>query len=321
MPGTPFYNDNTARSYPFVDDGALEMIYSGGGNVTLPDSAIADFTAIVGLDTGHDDVDNRIYLYEIRRIVNCFTFTFRFTATALSDYTLDFTRYIDDPEYAVESAEGTGPSESIELACGGVPIEAWLTTGLMDELAAVLPAGRFLRRADASIWVEPGRVQNLNQGFMRSANLANEPRTMATSPDICSSASVDLDEEFVVNAQCLAGVIKWKEGYNNVIDQNDSENSLQIGGELGRGAGQPCDEIALYEGETAPEGSDLLTGGPSCNDIIKTINGVGGRHMRFLSGLGVNITASDTDPHELIVDVNLHGLAICAPGSSSPGDP
>jgi hypothetical protein len=315
---TPFYNDNANRQYPFVNEGAPEMTYSGGGTVELPDSAVVDFSCLVNLPGGFAEDTHRVYLYEVVRAGGLFTFRFRFTAPSIVGYELEFCHALGDGEFSVSRAEANeliAGSASLDLTCGGDIVEGWLTTGSLDALAAVLADGEYLRRADGEIWIEPAQIQNLQYGFMRTANLANEDRTHATDP--CASLSLSDDGSLILNTQCMIGDIRWKEGYNCSIEQESLDNELVITAREGAGQGDPCDEVPLFDGETAPSGSKLLTGGPACDEVIKTINGVGGSFVQFLSGTGITILPDDTEPNTLIIDANLHGLAVCPPSSAS----
>ena len=75
-----FYNDNAAIRYPFVDDGPLLMTHSVSGSVELPNSAVVDFTCITGVDFDFNTSDSlhRVYLSQISRSGDSFTFTFAF---------------------------------------------------------------------------------------------------------------------------------------------------------------------------------------------------------------------------------------------------
>jgi hypothetical protein len=311
MPALEFYNDNANRLYPFVDEGPPAMTYSGGGELLLPDSAVVDFTVITGLDIAFSVQLHRVYLYEIMRLGDEFHFTFRFTAPLLGDRELIFCRHLNDPEFSQDRQEVANTSASLALPCGGLIVEAWLTTGAMDDLAALLASGEYLRRADGNVWVEPTRLQSLENAFVRTINLANDARTIV--PHACSESSEDVTDGIIVGTRCMDGPIKFKEGYNSTIRQLDGDNVLEFAAGVGAGLGEPCGEVPLFPGETPPPGSTLLTGGPTCNEIIKTINGIPGPAYRFLAGRGVSILTDDAVPNRIIIDYNLHGLDVCPP--------
>jgi hypothetical protein len=312
-----FYNDNSGRTYPLVDEGSLEMVYSGGGNVELPSTAIVDCSVIIGIDGEFLEEEHRVYLYEIEReSAGTFQFRFRFTAPRLLAYELVFCRSRYDDEFSVSHVTATDVDilassvSSLDLDCGFDLAEGWLTTGLLDDLAAILSAGEYLRRGDGDVWVEPAQVQSMYQAWARSISLANAPRILALPNASCGSAESD-DGNYVVNATCLTGNIKWKEGFNCVIRQLTADNAIVIGAGVGGGAGELCDEVPLYDAETPPTGSTLLTGGPACHEVVKTINGVSGAHQQLIPGRGVSINQDDTEQHKIVVDLHLRGLAVC----------
>ena len=318
MPAVPFYNDNAARAYPFVDQEVTyprTMTYSEGADQDLPDSTIVDFVCITGVNVNFDLVVDNVYLYEIRRSGDYFVFTFKLTGAGSSAGSLQFYRHITAGEFIQDHVEiiAAASSSSTSADCGGMTVEAWLTTGDLTDLLALLDAdGEYLRRADQEIKIEPARIQSLYNGFVNSINLANARRTIA--PDPC--APVVPPTGYVVNERCMSGIIKFKEGYNAVIRQIDSTNTLEFGAKVGAGAGEPCEEVPLFAGEAAAAGSTLLSGGPKCDDLIKTINGIPGPDVPVVTGMGVSLLI-DQASHTISIDPSMHGLAICLPSESS----
>ena len=313
--GLPFLNDNANRSYPFVDEGRLEMSHSGGGTVELPQDAIVEFLCVAAIDAEFLEDQHRVYLHEILRQGDCFLFRFRSDAPNLAGFQMEFSRLLSDEEFATSDGQFDQQDEQLSsvsrTACpGDFTTEGWLTTGRLANLASVLADGEYLRRADGMVWLEPAQIQSLYRGYVRSLNLANVDRTRATPPEGCGSVNAGA-REIYINTQCMAGPVRLKPGYNCDIRQNNIENSLTILGVIGGGQGEPCDEIPLFAGEEPPAGSKLLSGGPACNEVVKTIGGIPGPIVRFIDGLGVRVTASEEDPHTVVVDINLHGLAVC----------
>lgn len=315
-----WYNDNASRQYPLVDVGDAGMLYSGGGRKPLPDSTIVDFTCIIGPEGQFSTDTHRVFLYLVTRVDNRFDFYFRFTAPELLGHELQFCRYLDDSEYATSFVTATDNDsfgvDTIELDCPGDLAEAWLTTGTMADLAGAVADGEYLLRMDAEIYVEPAQVQSLCGAYMRSVNLANSNRTIATAPDICSESLSSSDGSLLVNSTCMQGEIKLKPGYNCTITQDDTNNSITIGGAVGAGEGEPCEEVELADGIAPIIGSTLLSGGPACDEIIGTINGLPGPIIRVISGVGVSVGPSIIDPHTLVVDFTMGGLTICLLQSS-----
>jgi hypothetical protein len=59
-----------------------------------------------------------------------------------------------------------------------------------------------------------------------------------------------------------------------------------------------CDfggEVPLYADEPMPHNSKFYGGGPACDELIATINGVGGSNINFVGGNGVAITTEIVD--------------------------
>ena len=56
--------------------------------------------------------------------------------------------------------------------------------------------------------------------------------------------------------------------------------------------------------------NNLLSGGLQCNEVLRSINGMGGPFFNILAGLGVSIVP-EPDLHKVKVDVNMFGLSVC----------
>lgn len=322
MASAPFLSLNAGRRYPLVDVGtAATMLYSGGGEQPLPDDAILDITVILGLGADFDAENHRVYLYEVSRNGNTLDFTFRFDSPNLSNHTLTFCRRIDDAEFAVSYAttQHEASSSIAELICDGIITEGWLTTGKLANLAAILADGEWLRRGDGQVYVEPARIQAMDGQFVRTINVANADRTRVTGPDCVpgepyateGSSEAASTRTYIANALCLQGNLRFREGFNCVIIQDTLNNQLTIGAGVGSGLGEPCAEVPLYEGEGPPEDSVLLSGGPACHEIVKTINGLPGPHINITGGRGVRVEPDETNPHKLVVRIDFHGIAVC----------
>jgi hypothetical protein len=315
-----FLNDNEARAYPFIPDGG--GLSRGGEVVALPYTTIVDFGCIVGLDSGFDDLQHAVTLDAVARVGNVFTFDFVSDAPGLIGSILRFTRTLADPEYAVEEAENDASSG--DLSCTAIstdPLwEGFLVTGILDDLAALLPSGDRLVAIGYGPTIEPALIQNLSRGYVRTMNLANEDRTRVDEAVSCSSlSSASLGDPVppsrryrtIINAECLHGPLALRQGYNCVITQNARDNSITISASVAAGAGQPCEEVKLAPRERPPAGSRFLTGGPACNEVITGLNGLSGGLLELVPLRGVRITPSTTRPNTLVVDFDLRDLAAC----------
>jgi hypothetical protein len=326
-----FLNDNEARAYPFVPDPPL--LFLGAEAVPLSYPAIVDFGCLVGLDADFDGRAHMVWLHSISRTGPSFIFEFRCSAPGLAGHALQFIRDLADAEFATDEAEaveliGEGAFEPC-LARRDDPLwDGWLTTGLLNDLAAALPDGQILLAGAEAPTIEPALIQDLSHGYVRTLNLANEDRTRATAPEGCSEASseslgdpVGQDGQYrmIINRECLYGPQVLREGYNCVIRQNARENSITVSAALGGGAGEPCAEVPLAAAETPPPESRLLTGGPACDELITGINGLSAATISLVPLRGVRIAPDLGRPHTLVVDFGRQDMALCLPGEAAPG--
>jgi hypothetical protein len=168
------------------------------------------------------------------------------------------------------------------------------------------------QKPDTQLLLEPALTQNLTAGYVRSLNLANFDRTRATAPAGFLQSSLSLETTaLLVNQMCLTGDLVLEAGYNISLQQIDRTSSLLISAVQGAGAGEPCNEVPLTATETPPAGSQLLSGGPACNEVFSSVGGVSASVLRLLSGSGVTIKTDATMPNTLSVVFDLHDLAAC----------
>jgi hypothetical protein len=194
--------------------------------------------------------------------------------------------------------------------------EGYMVSGSLDELAGYLSDCETIA---GPIPIEPATIQNMAGGFVQSVNVANADRTRATSADGCRDLCFE-DQECVedcIACNCVAGDVFFKEGYNSLIKQDTLRKTLTFSGQVGAGAGEPCSEIPICEEEKEVLANSpyisTLSGGPTCGDVVMSINGVGGKYFTLSGGKGVDVIPYP-EFNRIIVDVNLQDLAIC------PGD-
>jgi hypothetical protein len=282
----------------------------------LPDSAVVDFGSIAGLDAAYDPAEHQVYLHEVRRIGTMFAFEFRSTAPILVGHALVFRFDLSDDEFSTLHRESEVVdallSSSVAGTCpGGVLWEGFMTIGQLDDLADLIDSGETIDGSEMTLITETTLTRTLDHAFARSINLANGDRTRAESPEGCPPESTSFAPGTIfVNEQCMQGDLKFKEGYNCFITQQDIPNSITIAAAVGAGEGLPCNEIELYEGEA--DGGLPLSGGPFCDDLIRSINGVIGPAVQFQAGQGVRIIPGDA-ANEICIDVDLHDMAVCVP--------
>jgi hypothetical protein len=329
-----FYNDNRFRAYPFLKGSVGSPTASTGTVDKLDNDSVVDAGFVMGLGSGYEAAVHSIWLDSVSRSGSVVTFTFKSDAPGLYGKPLVFTRdlntatqfeveYVDDIEYpAGFSQVSDNPifevSDESSEECPPEPLwSGFLVTGALVNLAATIVSGQtFTRSTDTAGLIEPTLVQSLVSGYISSINLSNQDRTRVDSAAGCSDVSWDFptgDNLVYVSAKCLRGDVRFKAGYNASIRQEDFNNAVVFGGVAGAGEGTVCnDEPKLFPGETPPIGdkNGLLEGGPRCNEVVRSFNGVGGQFSSLLSGLGVTIQAIP-ESHTVLIDVNMSRLSVC----------
>lgn len=290
MPRPGFYNDNEYREYPFIYETAA-VNEPGVGDppaaTLLPNSAIVDAGFILGLDALFDDDSNSVWLSSVQRVNNVFRFTF--STDAARNPPLVFEQDVLLDEWAVVYAESV---VGAELDCAEEPVwEGFIVTGPLQALRAALPTNGILTFNKDVYQIEPGRLQNLHKSYLRSISVGNYDRVRVPP---CGQTG-NLSRDIIANALCLKGDIRLKEGYNCQITQTDRANEILV--TAVKGGGEPydaalCDagsELPLYAGEQLAAGSKFYGGGPACDELIATINGIGGPNVTILGGAGIEV--------------------------------
>lgn len=214
---------------------------------------------------------------------------------------------VSDAIYSLSTVNGTAPGVILwRNVTEGI---LWNDVGYLLEKIINIEVGTSLLDENKSMVIEPALIQNLGSNYVENINLANKKRTTVTAPEGCSYSSEYAYDAYYVNATNFIGDIKLKEGYNCNIFVSKSDNSITISGTVGGGVGEPCSEFPLYDGEKAVNG-EMFTGGPSCGETIKSINGLTGRVISVQGGLGINITAGNDN--NLVVVADHSGMALCS---------
>ena len=230
---------------------------------------------------------------------------------------------VDDSWYVTGDGSTVSASFSYDGDddCDVQPLwSGFLVTGDLAELVDLLVDGTTWTGNEAI--VEPAVVDSLVDAYASSVNVGNADRTRVTPADGCPDIEWDypVGEDVVhVNQSCLQGHIRFKPGYNAVIEQVDTDNQIFLGASPGEGEGLPgsraesgvvCDGVQLFDAEIPPDGSTLYEGGPRCNEVLRSINGLGGQLLSLLTGAGVEITEIPAE-NKIIVDVSMRTLAVC----------
>lgn len=311
MPRPGFYNDNEYRAYPFIYQARAQT------EPTLPESVIVDAGFIMGLDADFDEKSDAIWLAEISRAGTTITFTFETDAVGGVDFRLIFTRNIADEEWLTEYAQ-TAPAA---LPCAEEPVwEGFLVTGVLENAANLLTDGQTIVFEKNEYRVEPGRIQNLAKSYLRSITVGNYERTAIPE---CGTSRTG-ERPVILNAACIKGDVKLKEGYQCQITQNNRTSTIDISAAVTAGAEKDaafCEygsELPLYVGEIPAEGFKFYSSGSACNELIFTLNGVGGKNLSLLGGNGVTITTTEENQLKLTLDANSQNACPPPPPSELP---
>jgi hypothetical protein len=296
MPRAGFYNDNEYRAYPFI-------YKTDTPTPSLPDACIVDCGIIMGLDSQYDETTHTVWLSSIHRAIAHFEFELTTDAPGAANKPLVFTRALNAKEWLTEHNES---DPAADKECATEPAwEGFLVTGVLDELTANMVVGATRVFSSTDYVLEPARVQSLVKSYLRSISLGNYSRVVAAAPSECGGPENPPDRYVVVNKKCMQGDLKFKEGYNCQIFQVDRNNEIIVTAAVGAGAGDTtlCDEIKLFEDEAPPEGSKFLSGGPACDEIVFTVNGVNYEgSLQIIGGAGVEIRQDPNNEHGIIIE-------------------
>jgi hypothetical protein len=313
-----FYNQNANRSYPFRT-GTVAQPHGPLTLRRLPHAIVVDCGFVLYGPAGFVDGVHTVYLDRLRRQGDTFYFEFASDAPGLFRTPLVFLRRLGGQDYCLEFADSgdsdnegfsaSSQSSSLPATCEETAWSGFLVTGKMAELELLLPVDGVIERGAGGAVVEPALVQNLAGTYVARVGLANDDRTRVSAPDGCPEVIFPYPTGTVhVYEPCLVGDIIFVPGYNAVIRQE--EGSIIFGAAVGAGDGEPCEPAPLFAGEVPPAGSQLLEGGPRCNDVLRSINGSGGRQFELTAGPGVTIV-SVPEEHKVVIDVNMAGLVTC----------
>lgn len=315
MARSGWFNDNGARSFPFLQGSTGRPITGPVTLLNLPMTAIVDAGFISGPESGYTS-EHRVWLKRVRRASDVFYFEFASDAPELIANGLTFSRVISSSKYQTEHQESNlvGYSDSLsQSSCREPGWTGYLVTGDLTDLATLLAVDGEIT---GTVYVEPALVLNLSRSAVNSVNLANADRTRVTAADGCDEPIWPHETGTIfISKQCLTGAIGFSPGYNAIIRQSNTDNSLTFAAGVGAGAGEPCEQVPLFSGEQPAEGSRFFDGSLGCGDVLRSFNGYGGRLFEFLVGVGARVLAVP-DENKVTINLDMNGLALCAGGIS-----
>lgn len=327
---TAFFAENLQRDYPFqprYDSGTPQA------SVPLPSQTLVESSVIAGPLSQFVCGTHSVYLYQVRRQDPSLWLDFRSDAPGLSDrrlvFVVDTSSYKQfDPVWA-EDIDITDPDPSVENwatpsplpegfhcqgpGCPSPELYGTVVLGDLSPLLAQVANGSSLMFLPTDWVLEPSRVQSLYQQLVHSFRLVNGPRKLVSPPPGCGNAPSSPGDQTV--ATCLQGHVSFVEGYNLSIAQRDYNNELVLRPQPGAGAGEPCQEVPRFSGETAQPGSRYLSGGPACDELVRLVNGKAGPHLAVTAGRGVRVYPDPVDANTLVIEARSDDLAMCPPGT------
>lgn len=311
-PIEPWYARNSLRDYPLLD------------RSTIPEGLIVDAGFVIDPDTGFNPSVHTVRITKIEKIVGGYLITVgvdcdvdgSLSFPVSDNWTEWLTVRSDPPEWnnSGSSSQSTGWSS---------PPGSWfgfLVLGRYSDWVDYLPSGSVTFTAGQADF-EPARTA-INRARIRAIRIANQQRLQARDPDGCGTNS----ESSIVNQLSDLPYVEWGppltapiitlvEGYNLSLRVLGT-SELVFAARPGYGAGEVCEEVPLKDGEEAPSGSELLTGGPSCAELVRAINGLPGKSVRVTSGPGIDII-EETETHTVRVRLDTGVFGRYPDGSSS----
>lgn len=323
---TEFFNANSHRRYPFIfsdnsggttsTSSSVSSSASGSAaGVALPDWFIVDFAAVMAMPSGfRHSAGDSVYLSSIHRVGEIITAIFKTTSMFAEDHWVELVWDVDrDYETVRADAEPAIPPTP-HTACGEPPYwSAFVVFGDREAALNFLLDGQAVTFSPTDYVVEPARVQSQADAFVRTVTIANRSRTTTTPPTGCVGTLID--PALFISGLCISDVLNFRGGHNCDIRQDLQENGIVFDASIGGGSGTPCGEIPIHVAETSPDFGQYLSGGPACDEIVSSLNGVVAENLQIIGGVGFTVYPHETDPHTVVVDFTQDGLSICDPGA------
>lgn len=301
MARNEWYTDNANRRYPFD---VSDAVGAGTSANTLPTSAIVDagFTCLHG--TEFNPGTHRVWVEDVALTSTHVQFTLLSNAPGIATIAGEFPLIFTIPR---TTPANTAVFASCEVSGSGLCAEyllwhGFLVIGDMPALVDWLLNTRSGELLPAVHVFEPHCVQSLQGAYMRSITVANRRRTRTTD-------APGEPRPIAAIATCRQGPQRFVPGYNCVISYDTVNNGLLFSARLGEGEGEPCGEVLQYEGELPVEGSSLLSGGPTCRETIRSINGVLGPAIQIRGENGVTLQRHPTEPGRMVLRLDPTTLA------------
>lgn len=337
MPKTGFFNDNEYRAYPFVHKQETRDRQQLFGGAAAYDKikqaihgAIVDAGFIFGVDcvgtAQQETLGLRVWLESIAAstVTNGFTATFATTAATVK---LVFTvAEITDDWITVKAASVAEPASVFSCAEEAPRWRGYVVVSANNSLSAAFAAAELPLDASGSrvftasttadpfeFEIEQSRLQNRAKSYLRSVTVGNFSRIQVPA---CGEQGAAPPRHVIVHTPCIRGPISLEEGYNCQITQINRDNAFTVSARKDAGAQKDAaycadnGEFPLFPNEEKPEGSKFYSGGPACNELLYTINGVGGRNVALIPGNGITISA---EANKIVIGAQSSLVTDCLP--------
>ena len=333
-----WFNENAQRSYPFLSGTTGQLASAGALSVQrMPRELVVDAQIIVGVNIDYNAQTDRIWLHSVSRSSDTLTLRLRNSALDPEETDIALLDVTVSPSAEIQTVHVVWPFIRYDLECTtDRSWEVFITFGAFDatSLDAWIGDGDLLVDDAEATQFEPGVVRTLYQAYTRSLNLANSRRTHARADEGCEPIAwpetADNPEEWPVDglgqapttvaADCIDGRVRFVEGFNCGIEVNASSNTLLISARPGAGEGVTgCVDVLVYPEEEPPPGRTTLDGGFRCEEVFRSINGVGGPNVPITAGSGVTVSSTPAE-HKLVVAIDGNSLATCYPTVDPPAD-
>lgn len=294
-----FYNVNLGRTYP--------LMYRSG---QLPaDHAIVDAAFTVTSDTKYDPLLHDVLLTDIGWIDDRTLYVvFICTAPWLASSSMQFHVPTDSKEFSAFYVQW-GDNGSTGDWIGNLVIG--------DVKGLISSVGHY----DHAV-VEPARVINIGGATQAGAvYVYNRRRTQATTNQGCEQLVYPTAlDDYIYACGPLYREIRITGGYNTIASQSTDPAviTIQTDGFAKGELGASCEAIPMHHTEQPPSGRATLDGGLRCDEVIRSINGIGGPDIGIILGKGTSVT-TDPDNNQITIGLSEADLNTCEPSGSTIG--
>lgn len=306
MSRTTFYDDNRNRHYPFVTTDAIE---SGAGD-SVPTSLVLDAGFQLCAGSGYDPSLHSVWLASLTISGSSLQLSCLSNAPGLVGRGLTFTTMrlpVMESKTVFAERLGVEAGADPDTPAGQLLWYGFLVLGDLVTIQTWLGSHSPTLVA-AKHTFEPSLVQNLDGSYVRSLNLANQQRVRTT--DLAES-----NRPYIVAARGLVGAVQMVAGYNCDLGYTPTGVGITIAASVGAGDGEPCAEVSESVGESSPDAGLLLSGGPTCPETIRFINGVPGPNIPITAGNGLIVKYDLNNPNLLTLAVDPLASQSCVTGA------